>query len=173
MESENNTVASEPAKSAPKRTIIKKFADKGKNWVVPEENRRLARETFGLFRSLWNLVKNNSSVRKDMVNRTVEEGKPFFLDYIYRTGDSEKDIDVYRMRFSIESRIMYGAAFFGTAVTAFSFSSSASMSIISGIIITFMCYVAGFVRSFRAAQLKHQSLFSFKSWLSMIDDWIV
>jgi len=172
MDSENN-IAEQSKKAAPKRTIVKKFADKGKNWVVPEENRRLARDTFSLFSSVWGFVKSNSKIRKDIVNRTLEEGKPFFLDYLSKSKNSDKDLDDYRRRFTIESRIMYGAAIFGTAVTAFSFSSSGNVSIFSGTVITFMCYVAGFVRSFRAAQLKHRSLFSFKSWLSMIDDWIV
>jgi len=151
----------------------KKFREKAANWVAPEENRRLAANTFGLIHELWELVKKNPKVNKNIKRRTLNEGKVFFQDYVQSHGIKEADLEESRKRFVIESRIMYIAACIGISVTMFSFQASSVIVNITSIIITFMLLIAGFVRSFRAAQIKRKSLFSFQPWLTMIDDWVV
>jgi len=155
------------------KKVRKKFTEKAVNWVAPEENRRLAKNTFGLIHELWDSVRKNAKVNKNIKRRSLEEGKPFFSNYVQTYGIKGSELQDSRRRFVIESRIMYIAACIGIFVTMFSFQTSSTIVNITSIIITFMLIVAGFVRSFRAAQIKHRSLFSFQSWLSMIDDWVV
>lgn len=160
--SEDKSSLDKKNKETWKRT--RRFANKWKKRFVYDETVEMHGFVKSSIVSILNYAK-----KKDEDNVKKES----FEDMCKRLGYDEDFLAKRHDELAIESRGMYALSLVAIFVTTFSISSMNKIVVLSSFVISIMFILSGFVRAFRAWQIKCRDMKNFKEFLNNFENWIV